>query len=689
MKKALSILFLTFSISVFGQQNTEKCGQDYVLNQLDSIYGDHVELRNTFLEQVEQFKQNSGTPEATLLTIPVVVHIIYNDETSNITREQVLDAINLLNIDYRRQNADTSATRAIFKSRAADIEVQFALAKLDPSGNCTNGITRTFSNLTVGANHNVKNLVNWNNKKYLNIWVVKSITLQGANNVLGFAAFPVSGGNPAGSDGIVIRHDNVGSIGTATDPTLGSPQNGRTLTHESGHYLGLFHTFQGGCFGQGDGVADTPPALEANFGCNLGINSCVNDVPDLPDMVENYMDYADGPCMNMFTTNQKSIMRFSLTSAQYRNELITASTATATGIAANQTLPCLPTPDFNSDRSQICEGESIQFLDMTYMGNPTSYLWTFAGGNPATSSQKNPIVTYAQKGNYTVELVTTNAVGATSLMQKGYVSVRSQTSTPNVNWFADDFELYPIPNENWHVQPGIDTSNFRYFTKTAYAGQSCVTLQNFFGVFGETDEMISHAINVSNSKTIDLRFNYAFAERTNNNTDKLKIFVSDDCGQTWTQRGNQQGPLLRTTSVKIDTSWYPTQASEWRLRTQSLNDYALSPNHILIKFVFERGGGNNFFMDEVQIATTIGVENLFTEEAVRVYPNPAADVIHVQLENQSPATVKMLDVTGRVVAEFSATAGITEINTAHLPSGLYIVTILQNDTVSSHKIMVN
>ncbi len=286
-------------------------------------------------------------------------------------------------------------------------------------------------------------------------------------------------------------------------------------------------------------------------------------------------------------------------------------------------------------------------------------------------------------------MVTTNAVGTTNLLQKGYVSVRSQTTTPNVNWFADDFEQYPIPNENWHVQPGIDTSDFRYFTKTAYAGQSCVTLQNFFGIFGETDEMISHAINVSNSKTIDLRFNYAFAERTTNNIDKLKIFVSNDCGLTWMQHGNQQGPLLRTTAVKIDTSWYPTQASEWKLRTQSLNDYALSPNHILIKFVFEHGGGNNFFMDEVQIATTIGVENLFTQEAVRVYPNPATDVIHVQLENQSPATVKMLDVTGRIVAELNSISSLCEINTAHLPKGLYIITILQNDAVSSHKIMVN
>ena len=674
---------------VNGQQSPEKCGHDYVIQQVDSIYGNHNEMRSTFLEQAEQFQQTNGTPEATLYTIPVVVHIIYNDETSNITRDQVLDAIKHLNIDYRRQNSDTSNTRAIFKSRAADIEVQFALAKLDPNGNCTDGITRTFSNLTDGASNNVKSLVNWNNKKYLNIWVVKSITLQGVSNVLGFAAFPISGGNPGGSDGIVIRHDNFGTIGTAIDPDLGDYQAGRTLTHESGHYLGLYHTFQGGCFGQGDGVSDTPPVDEANFGCNLGVNSCTNDVPDLPDMIENYMDYADGTCMNMFTTIQKNIMRFTLSSSQYRNELITSTTATATGIAANQTLPCLPMPDFTSDNNLICEGGSVQFMDLTYMGNPTSYQWTFTGGNPATSTQQNPIVTYAQKGNYKVELSTTNAVGTTSLIYKGYVSVRSQTNTPNVNTFGDDFELYPIPNENWHVEAGIDTNDFRYFTKTAYAGQSCVTLQNFYGVKGERDEMISHAIDVSNSKTVDLRFNYAFAERANGNNDKLQIWVSDDCGQTWVQKGNQQGPLLRTVGAKIDTAWWPTQASEWRLRTQNLDDYALSPNYILIKFVFEHGSGNNFYLDDVQIATTIGVENLFTNEAIRVYPNPASEVVKVQLENQDAATVQMLDVTGRVVAEKITTSGETEINTASLAQGMYIIRVHQNGTVSNHKIIVN
>lgn len=688
MKKILLFLFSVLILTTNGQQLTQRCGQDYVLEQLNATYGDYSEMRNTFLQEVEQFKATGGTPEATLYTVPVVVHIIYDDEESNITRAQVLDAIRLLNIDYRRMNADTANTRGIFKSRAADIEVEFALAKLDPNGNCTEGITRTFSTLTNSANNNVKSLVNWNNKRYLNIWVVKNISLPGANDVLGYAAFPVAGGNPAGSDGVVIRHDNMGNIGTALKPTLGTPQLGRTLTHEVGHYLGLFHTFQGGCFGQGDGCSDTPPVLEANFGCQLTKNSCTNDVPDLPDMVENYMDYSNGSCLNAFTFDQKDIMRFSLSSATYRNQLVTSATATSTGIAANQVLPCAPVADFDSDKKVICEGENVQFLDQTYFGNPTSYAWTFAGGNPSTSTQKNPIVTYAQKGNYTVELTTTNAAGNDTYVHRGYVSVRSQTNTPYINAFGDDFELYPIPNENWHVNPGIDTSSFRYFTKTAFAGQSCVTLQNYYGVTGELDEMISHAIDVNNSKTIDLHYNYAFVERTTGNSDKFRIYISDDCGENWTQVGNQQGPLLRTLGAKIDTTWWPTQASHWKQGVQNLNQFALNSNSILIKFEFEHGGGNNFYLDEVQISTTIGTQDLFSADNIKIYPNPANDLVVVETLDKTIADINLLDITGRVIAKKQTASEAIIFDVAHLAKGIYIIQVTQNGRISNHKVLV-
>lgn len=687
--KNVFFLVAIFSVTTLYAQQNDKCGHEYVVQTMSSVYGDYRETRESFFEEIAQIQQETAGQEATVLTVPVVFHIIYDKPEDNITRAQVLDALRALNEDYRRLNADTNDTRSIFKPVAADIEIEFTLARLDPNGNCTEGITRTFSTLTNNASNNVKSLISWDNKKYLNIWVVASINIPGGpNNVLGYAYQPVPGGNNFIFDGVVIRHDQIGTIGTAAIPTLGGANFGRTLTHEVGHYLGLDHTFDGGCFG-GDGCADTPPAADPNYGCPTGINSCSNDAPNLPDQIENYMDYSDGDCQNMFTLNQRFIMRGALTSGNLRNQLVSSNNATQVGIAAAQALPCLPMADFIADRRLVCEGETVQFTDLTFMGDVTNYQWTFAGGNPSTSTQKNPIVTYNAAGNYEVVLSATNAVGNNVKVYQGYISVRSQTSTPYINAFGDDFEAYPIPNNNWHVVPGLDTMNYRYFTKTAYNGQSCVTLQNHNAFNGEIDQMISHAIDLSSSTSANLTFNYAFVERGLGNSDKLRIYVSDDCGQTWDLKSNRQGPLLRTLSTKIDTAWYPTLNSHWSQGTVSLDDYALSPNYILIMFEFEAGGGNNFYLDDVMITATIGQKEQQLVQEVKVFPNPTKDQFVVQVGNEyENASIQIADISGRIVSSTKLDGTTKTVATQHWAPGVYFITITNGNAIVTERLIV-
>lgn len=680
---SFSLLFLGF-FSANSQKINIKCADNYVKANVTAATGSYENTRTAFFNQISTIINKEDQPEGVVYKIPVVVHVIYETPEDNISREQVLDAIRVINRDYRRVNADTVNTRSVFKPVAADVEVEFVLAKLDEQGNCTEGITRTYSTLTASANDNVKPLAHWDNKKYLNIWVVRNISVQGKSNILGYAYKPVGANQNYINDGIVIRHDQMGEIGTAVS-------GGRTLTHEAGHYFGLDHPFEYGCFvNNGDFCADTPPVDSANYGCNLGINSCMNDSPDLPDQVENYMDYSDDACANMFTQDQKSIVRASLSIFNLRGSLISNANLQFTGIASNQVLPCAPLADFDADQTLICEGESIQFYDKTFMGNPTSYAWTFSGGSPATSTAQNPIVNYAAKGNYDVNLIVTNANGSTNTLKRGYVSVRSQTNTPYVNAFADGFDQYPIPNLTWHVEPGIDKMNFGYFYKTSYAGQSCVTLQNLHAAKGETDAMITHTISLANSKDAQLSFWYAFADRNPSGNDALKVFVSNDCGKTWSLEGSKVGLFLRTTNARVnDTVWYPTLASQWKQMTVDLNTYALGANAIMIKIEFTAGGGNCFYLDEMFLATTIGMEELFAENGPKIYPNPAHDVVTVELP-QPGGTLKITDITGRIVLkkQLATTEKVTSLQTHNFAPGLYLITIEQNGKLITRKIVI-
>ena len=160
----LSAVSLAF-FAGYAQQTTVKCGQNYVEQTLTDYFGSYEELRNEYLNEVSKYPDTYPGAEANIFKVPVVVHIIYDSPENNISRAQVLDAINVLNRDYRRQNADTANTRTIFKSVDADIEIEFELARKDPNGNCTEGITRPFSNLTNNAFNNVKPLINWDNTR--------------------------------------------------------------------------------------------------------------------------------------------------------------------------------------------------------------------------------------------------------------------------------------------------------------------------------------------------------------------------------------------------------------------------------------------------------------------------------------------------------------------------------------------
>jgi hypothetical protein len=264
-------------------------------------------LRQADLERATAQRMTLGEARRPgITTIPVVVHIVYNSASENISTAQVKSQISVLNKDYRAKNPDKSKVPPVWKGLVADTGIQFALATKDPNGQPTQGITRTKTTRTsFGTDDGVKSTaaggINpWPTDHYLNIWVC---TLAGG--LLGYAQFP---GGPQKTDGVVILNTAFGTQGSATAPF----NLGRTATHEIGHWLNLRHIWGDteDCSGS-DFVADTPNAQGPNYGKPTFPHVSCNNGPN-GDMFVNYMDYVDDDSMLMFTTQQVARMTAAL-----------------------------------------------------------------------------------------------------------------------------------------------------------------------------------------------------------------------------------------------------------------------------------------------------------------------------------------------------------------------------------------
>ena len=258
-----------------------------------------------------------------IITIPVVVHVLYNNSSQNIPNSQIYSQIETLNDDFRRYNDDILDTPVQFLGFSKDTRIEFCLATQDPNGNPSTGITRTQTDVSsfsaeaeewrpkyyFSGGHDA-----WNTQEYLNIWVCNI-----SGSTMGYATFP--GGTEISSviaeypeeDGVVIDYNNFGSGGEAYDWSYG-----RTATHEVGHWLDLYHVFEDGCVGSGDFVNDTPFQYDETAGCPIEAdNSCSwNDLfysySYGGDMYSNFMDYSSDECMSMFTYGQYLRMYYTL-----------------------------------------------------------------------------------------------------------------------------------------------------------------------------------------------------------------------------------------------------------------------------------------------------------------------------------------------------------------------------------------
>jgi PKD repeat protein len=388
----------------------------------------HLRDQGQLNESDEQFEQwladrmqHLTLPETGPMVLPVVVHIIYRAENNvwNISDAQVHSQIDILNQDFLRLNPDTSNTPAAFGPVAVNSNISFCLAQRDPQGNPTTGIIRhQFPNTTAWStnafNSTVKPATIWDPTRYFNIWVANL-----SGSVLGYAQFPtgsglpgLSGGTNANTDGIVLLYSSVGR--PPFNPFPGPYNLGRTATHEVGHYLGLRHIWGDGGCSVDDFCDDTPRAAAANYNCP-NVNTCddtqFSPFPpvNLPDMVQNYMDYTTDACMNLFTANQRARMLTVMANSPRRASLLTSDACLAAIIR--------PQAAFAMSADSICAGGSVSFSDLS-ANQPSTWQWTFTGGVPSTDTTANPSgISFANPGTYNIQLIVSNSSGADTLIR--------------------------------------------------------------------------------------------------------------------------------------------------------------------------------------------------------------------------------------------------------------------------------
>lgn len=706
MKKRLSTLLtlsLCVSNSVFSQHQERK------LDKENMRHGEHVEYcithkkMNALLENPEYAKQfakeqqefdhallakkGANSTKALEYTIPVVFHVLHNGGAENISKEQILSALAIMNRDYAMLNPDTISVQAPFQGIRSKADIKFVLATKAPNGACFSGITRTQSTATsngedgeaqvnaIIAGNDVYNGA-WPGNKYLNVFICQDI-----GGAAGYTMNPAGWNANSMGNGIWVLSTYVGDIGTSTTYTS------RTLTHEVGHWLNLSHVWGGtnnpGVSCGNDAVADTPACI-GSTSCMLNSNTCSSDNAywgfDQVDNVENYMDYSY--CSKMFTAGQVDRMRTALTiSSTGRANIVSASNLTAVG--AN-TAPVLCTAKFSAPRRVVCQGETIQFTDESFNA-VSGWNWSFAGGSPATSTAQNPTVTYNTPGTYAVQLEATDGSNTNTANIIDYITVLpAPTGLP----YYESFETFTsFTNPAWFVRNG-GGNPWTVTTTVGRTGTNSAKLENYGQTVNQMDELESRSIDLSGitaSTNATLSFRYAYRKRTSTNTDLLKVFLSKDCGEVWDVRKTLTAATMSGTNLAT-SQWTPTQA-DWVTVHMTNVTSAYWNENFRFKFQFTAGGGNNVYIDDINIYAgspsddiVLGLTDLESFQNINLFPNPAENELQISFSSQTgnnQLEFAITDLSGKLIKTLPVNAhegsNLVLIETSDLSAGTYLI----------------
>lgn len=616
--------------------------------------------------------------------IPVVFHIFHESGLENISRENVLLALERLNKDFDNNHENLPQTPEVFRNISADIDVRFVLATKDPQGNCTDGINRyyntSFTNLQLGGSTNLWPY-DWDYKRYLNIFV--SRTLVRDNNVLlGFGAFP--GTTLYGINAIILSHEALLFYQNGISA-------GEVISHEVGHWLDLRHVWGDNndvtqnC-SDSDGISDTPNQLGPS-------NKCFQDFPFITcnngpngNMFCNFMDYGDEGCRTMFTNGQKTRMQNILNTHPDRKDLWTPANLDFTGVNqwnSSFSCPTIPKADFAIDQAYFiyCKPNiSVTFQETCFRGAADSLRWFFPGGTPNTANSTEVTVNYPDAGLYQVTLVASNEYGSDTITRS--VKIQAIDGIPYASsGNGEDFEDANSVDDVGAVFQVTGGVNFKVSNAAGYNSNKSLECE-----IGLTEyyrlRFITKKFEIGLQDSIFSFYLSHRGESTPRNKG-IRVVASYNCRDISTEQsiGLLMGDELETTNIGDPFSVFvPNSPEQWEEINFIIPPQFRGRDDVQFQFNYTAEFTNNLYIDNIRVKSNITTSVGETDNNFdwNIYPNPTnAEFIVEFNQHESPAILNLFDINGRLMLSEQINANTQQINVGNaLLPGFYVCQLM-------------